>query len=31
MWKEKIVPVLWLYACFILIGVEVGLWIRGGK
>jgi len=27
MWKEKIVPLLWLYGCFLLIGMEVGLWL----
>ena len=30
-WKEKIVPLLWLYGCFLLIGVQVGFWLRGGK
>lgn len=31
MWREKIVPVLWLYATFILIGLQVGVWLRGAR
>jgi len=28
-WREKVVPVLWLFGCFILLGAEVGVWLRG--
>ena len=27
--REKFVPVAWLMSCAILIGAEVGLWLRG--
>ena len=28
LWREKIVPLAWLYGCFILIGLEVGAWLK---
>ena len=26
MWSEKVVPVLWLWACFLIIGICLGVW-----
>ena len=26
--NEKVIPVAWLFACFILIGICVGVWLR---
>ena len=27
--REKVIPVAWLMGCSLLIGAEVGLWLRG--
>lgn len=26
MWSEKVVPVLWLFTCFLIIGICLGVW-----
>ncbi len=28
MWSEKVVPVLWLFTCFLLVGICVGVWLH---
>lgn len=28
MWTEKVAPVLWLFTCFLIIGICVGVWLH---